>query len=520
MVNLFLFFFNLALGQVLPSDFVWGISASAYQTEGAWNTSRGPCIWDYFSTFPGRVYGGQNGEVADDFYHRYGEDIELMTSLGISSFRLSISWSRVLPTGDVNNVSAEGVQFYLDLLTALNKAGIEPWVNLYHFDMPQAFNDKSATSTWLDPDSPNKYNAYADFCFKTFGHLVKYWLTMNEIQAFAWLGYGTGFHAPGRCSPEFDSSCQEIGGGGNSSTEPYIAAHNALLAHALAVQTYRTKYQQVQKGKVGITINSAYGAPFNSSDPNDRQAVNTATAFQYGWFADPLVFGRYPPEMTSLITGGRLPQFNATTAALVKGAYDFLGINYYTSFYVQHTGIVGSNYGDDGRYNTSSVNASGHQIGPQAGSDWLFDYPIGFRGLLRWVYRRYISAKPTLYVLENGVSCPGEGDTPLPQVLNDTFRVEYIYNHVLTLLDTIVEDGIPIKGYFVWSLLDNFEWADGYHVRFGLTYVDYQNNLTRYKKESWYLFQSLINYLGSSLNDKKFVPGPYDLIKKAKLVAG
>jgi beta-glucosidase len=516
MVKIFLILLPLALAQVLPSDFVWGISASAYQTEGAWNVSRGPCIWDYFSKFPGRVYGGQNGSIADDFYHRYSEDIDLMTSLGISAFRLSISWSRVLPTGDPNSPSQEGVQYYINLLTALNNAGIDPWVNLYHFDMPQSFNDKSSNSTWLNPDSPNQFNAYADFCFKTFGHLVKFWLTMNEIQAFAWLGYGTGFHAPGRCSPEFDSSCQEIGGGGDSSTEPYIAAHNAILAHALAVQTYRTKYQQSQKGKIGITINSAYGAPFNSSDVNDQQAVNTATAFQYGWFGDAFVFGRYPPEMTSLITGGRLPSFNKSASALVRGSYDFLGINYYTTFYIQNTGVPGSNYGNDGRYNSTGINATGNQIGPQAASDWLYDYPQGFRGLLNWVYKRYRSANPTLYVLENGVSCPGEGDTPLPQVLNDTFRVNYIYNHVMTLLDTIVEDRIPIKGYFVWSLLDNFEWADGYHVRFGLTYVDYNNNLTRYKKESWYLFQSLIGYLGSPSNLRALKPGPQELIRSAK----
>lgn len=502
--------------QVLPADFHWGTATAAFQVEGAWNVSgRGPSVWDYFQDFPGRIYDNDTAHVADDFYHRYQTDIPSMKSLGVKAFRISLSWSRLLPTGDVNNVNSEGVLFYLNLINALLEAGIKPYVTLYHWDLPQVYNNFTASSTWLDPDMPNKFNAYAAFCFQTFGHLVKHWITMNEIQTFAWIGYGVGVHAPGRCSPSFGNWCQGIGGGGNSSTEPYIVAHNALLAHGLAVRTYRTAYKH-QAGKIGMTINSGYAVPWNSSNVNDINAVNTVVAFQFGWFADPLVFGQYPPEMTSVITGGRLPQFNSTTSALLKGSYDFLGLNYYTSLYAQYTGIVGTNYGDDSRVASSPTNATGNLIGPQADSTWLYVYPQGLRSVLKWIKKRY--SNPHVFIFENGVSCPGESTIPLPQVLNDTFRVNYVYNHVMTLLDSITEDNVNVKGYFLWSLMDNFEWADGYNVRFGITYVDYNNNLTRYLKESYYLYQSLISYLGSNQYSKATMPSPQDLIRASKLI--
>ena len=482
------------MGQVLPRDFAWGTATAAFQVEGAWNVSgRGPSIWDYFTTFPGRIYNNETAEIADDFYDRYPSDIKIIQQLGVKNFRVSISWTRVLPTGDVANPSASGVQFYNDLFNALLSAGIEPFVTLYHWDLPQTFNNFTAQSTWLDPDMPNKFNAYADFCFRTFGGKVRHWLTMNEIQSFAWLGYGVGMHAPGRCSPSWGSWCQPIGGGGNSSTEPYIAAHNALIAHALAVQTYRTKYQRAHGGKIGMTINSGYALPWNSSSIQDINATQISVAFGYGWFADPQVFGRYPNEMSSLITGGRLPQFNASMSALIKGSYDFLGLNYYASNYVQWTGVPGDSFGNDGRFNSSAYNATGHLIGPFAASTWLNVYPPGLRDMLVWIKKRYND--PEVYVFENGVSCPGENEMPESQALNDTFRMNYVYDHIMEMVDAVRRDGVRVKGYFLWSLMDNFEWTDGYSVRFGITYVDYTNNLTRTVKNSGYMYADLIGYL-------------------------
>jgi beta-glucosidase len=499
MVKILLFFFLVTIGfsTVLPKDFAWGSATAAFQVEGAWNVSgRGQCIWDYFQSFPGRIYNNETAQVADDFYDRYPSDIGLMTQLGIKNFRLSFSWTRLLPNGNPSNVSAAGVQFYHNLIDALLAAGIEPYVTLFHWDLPQTFNNFTNTSTWLDPDVPNKFNRYADFCFNEFGSKVKYWLTMNEIQTFTWIGYGVGTHAPGRCSPDWGSWCQQIGGGGNSSTEPYIAAHNALLAHGLAVQTYRVKYQKTQKGKIGMTISSGFSLPSNTSRQADVKAVDTAVAFQYGWFADPQVFGQYPPEMTSVITGNRLPSFNATTSALLKGSYDFLGLNYYASSYVNYTGIVGSNFGNDGRFSSSPYNATGNLIGPFADSTWLNVYAPGLRGILNWIRKRY--GNPPVYIFENGVSCPNESSIPESQALQDNFRMNYIYNHVMNMVDAVVNEGCDVRGYFYWSLLDNFEWTDGYNVRFGLTYVNYDQNLTRTIKDSGYLYQSLIGYLGAT----------------------
>ena len=479
------------IARVLPETFAWGTATAAYQVEGAWNISgKGLSIWDYFTTFPGRINNNDNGNVADDFYHRYPEDIQILKQLGIKNFRVSISWTRVLPTGEATKPNPAGVQFYNDLFTALLKAGIEPWVTLFHWDLPQAFNNFTAESTWLNPDVANKFNDYADFCFKTFGNKVKYWLTMNEIQTFTWIGYGVGVHAPGRCSPSWGSWCQEIGGGGNSSTEPYIAAHNALIAHGLAVRTYRTKYQKAQNGKIGMTINSWYALPYNTSEPNDYKAAHTAVAFLYGWIGDPQVFGKYPDEMTDLVTNNRLPKFNATTSELLRGSFDFLGLNYYNSFYAQWTGEPGDNYLTDSRVKLSPYNATGHLIGPFTAHPWLNVYPPGLRSILKWIKKRYNN--PDVYIFENGVSCINESFVSKKEALNDVFRINYIYDHIVQMIDSYVLDNVNVKGYFLWSLLDNLEWSDGFNTRFGIVYVDYKNNLTRTVKDSGFFYRNII----------------------------
>jgi beta-glucosidase len=515
MGELFLFILLASVSaQVLPADFAWGSATAAFQVEGAWNVSgRTESIWDTFQDNPGRIYNNETAHVADDFYNRYQSDIDLMVSLGIKAFRMSFSWTRLLPNGDLSVINQEGVDFYMSLLTSLKSSGIEPYVTLYHWDLPSSFNSKSNTSGWLDPDMPNKFNTYSDFCFQTFGHLVKNWLTMNEIQTFAWVAYGLGIHAPGRCSSNYGSWCEEVGGGGNSSTEPYIVAHHALIAHALAVRTLRTKYKS-QNGRIGLTINSGFELPFNTSDLNDVNAVNTAVAFEFGWFADPVVFGRYPPEMTQAIQDGRLPSFNQSMAKLLAGSFDFLGLNYYGSYYVKWTGQNGNDYASDGKFYKTGVNATGHQIGPQADSSWLYVYPQGIRLMLNWIKKRYNS--PEIYVFENGVSCPNESEIPFPAVLNDTFRVDYVYHHVMTIMDSIIIDKVNVKGYFLWSLLDNFEWTDGYRVRFGITYIDYSQNLTRHLKESAYLYASLINYLGTSNPTR--TPSLKSLVSQGKLL--
>jgi beta-glucosidase len=226
---------------LLPEDFAWGVATAAYQIEGAAaEEGRGPSIWDDFCKIPGTIHNGENGDVADDFYHRYKEDIAMMQEMGIKHFRMSFSWSRILPSGTSDRgVNGQGVAFYNYVIDELLKAGITPWVTLHHWDTPSAVHNSSDKGSFLSGDIISKFNDYADLCFALFGDRVKHWITLNEPWTYSWIGYGVGSFAPGRCS---DPKCKNLGGGGNTSTEPYLVTHNMLLSHARAVQTYRQKY--------------------------------------------------------------------------------------------------------------------------------------------------------------------------------------------------------------------------------------------------------------------------------------
>jgi beta-glucosidase len=484
--------FALCASQIAAAgDFVWGTATAAYQIEGAWNIDgKGLNIWDVYTSYPGVVYHNQTGQIADDFYHHFQEDIATMAKLKIKHFRMSIAWSRVLPNGTIDFVNQKGVDFYNNVFNLLLANGIQPWVTLYHWDLPAALNDKTETGGWLNPDIVNKFNDYADFCFKTFGDRVKHWITLNEIQEFTWGGYGGGGQAPGRCSPSYQAFCKEVGGGGNSATEPYIAAHHALLCHGIAVQTYRAKYQATQGGQIGITIDSSYAEPFDPNNPEDVKAVDTYLSFKYGWLADPIVFGKYPDIMTQYVTDNRLPTFTDAQAAMMKGSFDFLGLNHYTTRYVQHTGEIGTDYSNDYRLRESITDVNGHQIGPLAGNGWLYVYPQGMRKIVNWIAKRY--GNPPLYIFENGTPCPNESVIPRELAVKDTFRVNYLKNYIGNMIEAKVTDKVNMAGYFVWSTMDNFEWGDGYSVRFGLTYIDYNNNNTRYLKDSAYFYSTII----------------------------
>lgn len=229
-----------------PDNFAWGVATAAYQIEGATSTDgRGPCIWDDFCALPGTIANNDNADVSDDFYHQYKTDIAMMKSLRIKHFRMSISWSRVLPKGTIDEINPLGVAFYNNVFNELLAAGITPWVTLFHWDVPSGVHDKSPTGSFLGSQIIDQFNDYADFCFKTYGDRVKHWITFNEPWTHAWQGYGVGSNAPGRCNDgPYAEKCPVTGGGGDSGTEPYIAAHNQILSHAKAVQTYRQKYQK------------------------------------------------------------------------------------------------------------------------------------------------------------------------------------------------------------------------------------------------------------------------------------
>ncbi|XP_059441316.1 beta-glucosidase 17-like [Corylus avellana] len=399
-----------------PSDFIFGTASAAYMIEGATNIDgRGPSTWDTFiKNHPEKIADSpdaKNADVACDFYHRYKEDVQLLKTIGVDSFKFSISWSRVLPKGKVSRgVNSQGVKFYNDLINELLSNGIKPLVFLMHFDPPQALED--------DYDGPlstnfvNDFQDYADFCFKTFGDRVKLWATMNQPISISVNGYSTSTFPPGRCS-SYVPNCTAAG---NSATEPYIVGHNLLLAHGAAVKLYKDKYQPYQKGKIGVAAYSTWMEPkYNTS--SSREAASRYMDFLFGWFVNPVIFGDYPEGIKSVL-GNRLPKFTEAQSKLVKGSLDFLGISYYSAGYAE---TLPSANGVNVTFWTD-VHANITNTG--------FIQPEGLRKLLLYIKEKYNN--PVVYITENGI-----GDPDIIDITNDSGRIEYYYLHLLALTKAI-----------------------------------------------------------------------------------
>ncbi|EEC77466.1 hypothetical protein OsI_16288 [Oryza sativa Indica Group] len=469
-----------------PKGFIFGTASSSYQYEGgAAEGGRGPSIWDTFThQHPEKIADRSNGDVASDSYHLYKEDVRLMKDMGMDAYRFSISWTRILPNGSLRGgVNKEGIKYYNNLINELLSKGVQPFITLFHWDSPQALEDKY--NGFLSPNIINDFKDYAEICFKEFGDRVKNWITFNEPWTFCSNGYATGLFAPGRCSPWEKGNCSV----GDSGREPYTACHHQLLAHAETVRLYKAKYQALQKGKIGITLVSHWFVPFSRSKSNN-DAAKRAIDFMFGWFMDPLIRGDYPLSMRGLV-GNRLPQFTKEQSKLVKGAFDFIGLNYYTANYADNlppSNGLNNSYTTDSRANLTGVR-NGIPIGPQAASPWLYVYPQGFRDLLLYVKENY--GNPTVYITENGVDEFNNKTLPLQEALKDDARIEYYHKHLLSLLSAI-RDGANVKGYFAWSLLDNFEWSNGYTVRFGINFVDYNDGRKRYPKNSAHWFKKFL----------------------------
>jgi beta-glucosidase len=443
----------------LHEPFAWGVATASYQIEGgSQEGGRGPSIWDTFSHTPGKTANGDTGDVADDSYHLYRKDIDLVSDLGTTHYRFSLSWSRILPTGELP-INREGVTYYNNMIDYMLSKNITPFVTLYHWDLPQSLEDRYAG--WLNKSMATTFTEYARVCFDEFGDRVKHWITFNEPLTFTTLGYGGScIHAPGKCV--------------NPSRDPYIVAHHILLAHGKTVALYRN-HNHSQDGEIGITLNCDWGEPMTSSE-NDKKASVKYLESQLSWFADPVFFGKYPDSMLTSL-GERLPTFTEDEIEMLRGSWDYFGLNHYTSNYVYHQG--------DNEWGVTATGTDGKMIGEQADSSWLKVVPWGFKKLLLWVAERY--GNPGIYVTENGCDVPNESSMSLQDALNDTFRIDFYRGYLANMVEAMIE-GVRVKGYFAWSLLDNFEWADGYTKRFGLHYVDYANGLQRYKKASaeWY----------------------------------
>ncbi|XP_020111668.1 beta-glucosidase 12-like isoform X1 [Ananas comosus] len=424
-----------------PDGFIFGTSSSSYQSEGAaMEGGKGPSIWDTFT------HAHSDGSLSE-------------------------------------GINKEVVEFYNNLINELISNGLQPLVTIFHWDLPQALEDKYGG--FLSNRIIEDYVDYAEVCFKEFGDRVKHWITFNEPWSFCSFGYASGTSAPGRCSP-WAGNCTA----GDSGREPYTVCHNQLLAHASAVKVYKNKYQGTQKGKIGITLVSHWFIPYSDSKP-DQDAAQRSLDFMYGWFMDPLTRGDYPFSMKAIV-GNRLPKFTEQQSELIKGSYDFIGLNYYTTNYaysVPPSNGLHTSYTTDSQANTTGVR-NGIPLGPQAASAWLYIYPPGIRDLLLYTKTRYDN--PVIYITENGVDEFNIPSLPLKLALKDDIRVSFHQKHILNIYKAIRE-GVNLKGYFVWSFMDDFEWGGGYIYRFGLVFVDYNDGLKRCRKKSARWFHRFLN---------------------------
>lgn len=449
--------------KIFPADFWWGCSTSAYQIEGAWNEDgKGPSIWDAFALIPGKIDHGDTAQTAANHYHRWQEDVELMAALRVRAYRFSISWPRILPLGR-GKVNKQGIEFYSNLIDRLLDKNIIPWPTLFHWDLPLAL--QLERDGLLDPEIAEAFREYADVCFHHFGDRVKFWLTLNEPYVYAMFGHGFGIMAPGR------KSCNE----------PYLVGHHFLLSHAKIGEHYRQKYQHQQHGKISLALNCDWREPLTDS-LKDRAAAQRALEFYLGWFADPIFLGDYPESMRKSL-GRRLPCFSKAEQQLIFGSADFFALNHYTTFYAaqgKSEKAVDDPYSNGGFYTDQWVDLSSDPHWDKTTMGWNV-VPWGLRKLLHWIDQRYHG--PEIYITENGCSYEDRLENG---VVNDPQRIAYLSQY-LDECHRALSEGVKLKSYFLWSLLDNFEWALGFSKRFGLYYVDYQTG-KRIPKASadWY----------------------------------
>ncbi|KAI8904872.1 glycoside hydrolase superfamily [Gorgonomyces haynaldii] len=464
------------VSNTLPSNFLWGMATAAFQVEGATKEDgRTDSVWDTYSR-AGRIDNNDNADISADQYHLYPQDIQLMKEYGIKAYRMSLSWSRIIPQGRKGTpVNQLAIDHYNKVFNMLLDNGITPLVTLFHWDVHQSLED--AYGAYLDTEKfPEDFVYYADTVFNAFGDRVKDWLTVNEPLTYCILGYSyNGPMAPGRCSDR--SVCPK----GDQATEPWLCGHSSLLAHAYTADLYHTKYKN-QGGRISLALNSDWAEPLTDS-PSDIAAAQRKRDFMLGWFADPIYkTGDYPQSMRDQL-GNRLPKFTPEQSQLLLKSSDYFGLNHYTAFYV--TDLGSKPYDNvDGYTSTQFTDKNGNQIGARAQSTWLYNVPWGFNKLLLYIKDRYNS--PEILVTENGFSCPNESSLPIDQAVHDKPRVDYYQGYLNAMMDAISK-GTRVIGYTAWSLVDNFEWARGYTERFGVTYVDFKTQ-KRYAKDSgWYL---------------------------------
>lgn len=430
---------------VFPRGFVWGAATASYQIEGAWNKDgKGPSIWDTFSHTPGKITNGDTGDIACDHYNRFGEDFSLLKQIGIKAYRFSISWPRIFPTGK-GSVNWVGLDYYDRMVDSLLALNIEPFVTLYHWDLPQALQDMGG---WGNRDLLGYFSDYAAVVVKRLGDRVKFWTTFNEPWVVAVLGNLTGEMAPGFKDRKLTAQ----------------VAHNLLVSHGMAAQAIRSIEPEAQ---VGIVLNLT---PVEAFEDNKYQKLAAEKAWNAtsAWFLDPLFKGCYPPDALKDLAADA-PEVKPNDFALISQKLDYLGVNYYTRTVIGPQGemkkVPGSEYTE-----------MGWEVAPQAFGRMLLRMNEEYR-------------LPPIYITENGCALD---DQVVGEHVHDPRRIKYIHDHLAELRKSM-RLGVNIKGYFVWSLLDNFEWAHGYSKRFGLIYVDYPTQ-KRILKDSAYWYSKVITH--------------------------
>lgn len=463
-----------------PKDFLWGAATAAYQVEGAHDADgKGLSVWDVFSHLPGTTHEGTNGDVAADHYHRFKEDVALMAELGMTSYRFSISWPRVLPNG-TGEVNEAGIKFYSDLIDELLRHNIRPMITLYHWDLPQALQDKFGG--WAGRKIVDAFDEYARLCYQRFGDRVDLWSTFNETIVFIGMGYFTGQHPPKLKDPKLGIQ----------------ACHHVFLSNARAVKSFR---EMGIKGQIGFVNVLQPNDPI-SQEPEDLRAWEIAEGIYTHWLYDPVLKGEYPHDMLEMAQAAfGVPEFHPGDAELLKeNIVDFIGLNYYKREMVARNDDV---QGFD--LNTSGQKGSGGGMGFKglfkivknpngAYTDWDWEiYPEGLTDAIGRIRHRY--GEVPIYITENGL---GAKDPIVDGAVLDQPRIDYLSEHIRAV-GRAIELGADVRGYYPWSFIDLLSWLNGYQKQYGFVYIDRENNLARKKKLSFEWYQKVIRSNGDEL---------------------
>ncbi len=438
----------------LTKNFVWGAATASYQIEGGWNQDgKGPNIWDEFTHQKGHILYEANGDVACDHYNRFKEDVKLMKQVGLKAYRFSVSWSRIIPDG-IGKINQAGIDFYTKLIDELIKNDIEPFMTIYHWDLPYALHLKGG---WLNPESPDWFEYYTKVIAQTFGKKVKYFITFNEPSVFIGLGYELGSHAPG-----LKLQTKEV----------LIAATNVLKAHGRAVSVLR---ELNPKAQVGITLATQPQIPVTKKDEENayKTYFNEGLAgFIWGmpFWVDPIVFGKFPKKLVREAKDC-FPKITKKEMESIGQKIDFIGINIY-----------------EGRYNGNFVRKPGY---PHNELGWDI-FPEALKWGIKLNYKRY---NLPIYITENGITC--HDWVSLDGKVHDPNRIDFLQRYLKGLKEA-ADEGADVRGYFYWSLMDNFEWAMGYNPRFGLIYVDYETQ-KRTLKDSAFWYKNVIESNGKNI---------------------